>query len=165
MDWMRLPWLRLTRCDSSRPRETGRRWIRQQLCTWYFNWRTETGDNGYAEGDERVYDSVYRHYELDGFGSAGINTNHDGSGPAIGVHAAEPTAGCGYTAGPVSGKPDPVRSGSDQSGAADHHGSGCRPCDHAREGVDQVLGPAHPNCGDLSAESDAGSAARAGSAG
>src|SRR5208337_3640072 len=31
-----------TRYGSSRPCETGKPWIRQQLCTWYFNWRTET---------------------------------------------------------------------------------------------------------------------------
>src|SRR5260370_6079940 len=31
-----------TRCASSRPRETGRPWIRRRSCTWYFNWRIET---------------------------------------------------------------------------------------------------------------------------
>src|SRR6266481_5294303 len=42
MDWMKPPQPQLTRCASSRPRETGRRWIRRQLCTWYFNWHIET---------------------------------------------------------------------------------------------------------------------------
>src|SRR5208282_226817 len=42
MDWMKRRWLPLTRCALSRLRKTGSRWIRQQLCTWYFNWRTET---------------------------------------------------------------------------------------------------------------------------
>src|SRR5271157_4911196 len=42
MDLMKPPSLRPTRCDLNRLHGTGRRWIRQQLCTSYFNWRTET---------------------------------------------------------------------------------------------------------------------------
>src|SRR6266446_11000764 len=42
MDWMKLPQPQPIRCASSRPRETGRLWIRRQLCTWYFNWHIET---------------------------------------------------------------------------------------------------------------------------
>src|SRR5208282_3141946 len=42
MDWMKPRSPRPTKCISSRPSATGRRWNRQQLCTWYFNWRIET---------------------------------------------------------------------------------------------------------------------------
>src|SRR5664279_2844706 len=104
MDLMKPPWPPRTRCGSSRPCETGRQWIRQQLCTWYFNWRIEHfGDKSHAES--------YAHYELDDFGSASVDDN--GSGPAVGVHAAEPTAGCGDAAGTdgSSAEPASVRSG------------------------------------------------------
>src|SRR5208282_726511 len=42
MDSMRPQWRPPTKCVSSRPCAAGRRSIRQQLCTWYFNWRIET---------------------------------------------------------------------------------------------------------------------------
>src|SRR6267143_3202720 len=137
---MKPPWPPPTRCASSRPCETGRQWIRQQLCTWYFNWRTNKfGDNSYAES----YAGSYEQYELDHFGSAG--GNDDSSGPAAGVRAAEPTTGCGDPAGTdgCSAERRSVRSGSVRSVSvppgsgephtADHHGSGCRPRDRARE--------------------------------
>src|SRR5260370_11748143 len=83
MDWMKLPQPQPTRCASSRPRETGRPWIRQQLCTWYFNWHIDDfGDESYEEG--------YWQHQRDGFGSAGCDD--DGSGPAAGARAADPTA-------------------------------------------------------------------------
>src|SRR5712692_6318473 len=147
MDWMKLPQPQPTRCASSPPRETGRPWIRQQLCTWYFNWRTDDfGDESYAK------------YERDSFGSAGCDD--DGSGPAAGVRAAEPTAGFGDAAGTSSAQSAP-----DKSGDADHDESGRRSRDHAREGSDQVFVAAHSNCGNLSAKPDAGSATGADSAG
>src|SRR5882762_2441459 len=98
MDSMKPPWPPLTRCASSRPCETGRQWIRQQLCTWYFNWRTnDFGDNSYAESYAESYEGSYEQHELDHFASAG--GNDDGSGPAAGVRAAEPTIGCSDPAG------------------------------------------------------------------
>src|SRR3982074_3713190 len=42
MDSMKRPQPPPTRCASSQPCETGRQWIRQQSCTWYFNWHIET---------------------------------------------------------------------------------------------------------------------------
>src|SRR6202158_544167 len=115
MDSVKRPELPPTRCASSQPCETGRQWIREQLCTWYFNWRiNDFGDESYAEG----YAGSYEHYELDDFGSA--SGNHDGSGPAAGVRAAEPTTGCGDAArtNKHSAKRRSVTSG------ADHDGSG-----------------------------------------
>src|SRR5580658_569067 len=138
-----------TRCVSNRPCETARQWIRQQWCTWYFKWRTDDfGDEGYEQ--------AYEHYELDGFGSASVN--HDGSGPATGLSAAELTAGGGDAAGSVS------QSASGKSGAANHDGSGCRSRGSARKRTDQVFIAAHSNCRNLPAEPDAGSAARTSSA-
>ncbi len=144
---MKPPWPPPTRCASSRPCETGRRWIRQQLCTWYFNWHiNDFGDKSYAESHEGSYTGSYEQYELDHFGSA--SGNHDGSGPAAGVRAAEPTTGCsdpartdGCSAERRSVRSGSVRSvsvpsGSGKPGAADHDGSGCRPRDRARERFD-----------------------------
>src|SRR5260370_2881346 len=140
MDWMKLPQPQPTRCASSRPRETGRPWIRQQLCTWYFNWRTDDfGDESYAK------------YERVSYGSAGCDD--DGSGPAAGCRAAAPTSGSGDAGGTGSAQSAP-----DKSGAADHDESGRRPRDLAREGPGQVFVAAHSNCGNLSAKPDAGSA-------
>jgi len=78
-----------TRCVSSQPRRVGRRWIRLQLCTWYFNSRTKTiGDNGHAE----VYEQHDEHHELDHSGSAG--SIHCGSGqqPAPAPQNPQPVA-------------------------------------------------------------------------
>src|SRR5208337_520495 len=147
MDSMKRPLPPLTRCVSSRPCKTDRPWIRQQLCTWYFNWRTEHfGDESYAK------------HEVDGIGAAGGNDH--GSGPAAGVRAAEPTAGFDNPTGTSA-----VRSVSGQSGAPDHDGPGSRPRRPAGERPDQVSVAAHSHCGDLSPEPDAGSATRADSAG
>jgi hypothetical protein len=65
------------------------RWIRQQLCTWYFNWRIETLEiESYAEVEHVMSSMNWMVLAL-------LAVNHDGSGPAAGVRAAEPTAGCG----------------------------------------------------------------------
>src|SRR5260370_39400986 len=101
----------------------GRPWIRQQLWAWYFNWHIDDfGDESYEEG--------YWQHQRDGFGSAGCDD--DGSGPAAGVRAAEPTAGFGDAAGTSS-----AHSAPDKSCAAEHDESGRRPRDLARDGVYQ----------------------------
>ncbi len=68
MDSMKPRSPRPTRCVSSRPSATGRRWIRQQLCTWYFNWRIETLEMRVMR---KFMNKLVSSNELDGFGSAG----------------------------------------------------------------------------------------------
>src|ERR1700675_4814154 len=106
---------------------------------------------------------------MDDFGS--VSGNHDGSGPAVGALAAEPTAGCGDVAGAAgcsaerrSVGPRSIRSGSvstrsGNSRAADLDGAGRRPRDRAREGSDQVFVAADSTGRNLSPEPDAGSPA------
>jgi hypothetical protein len=76
----------------------------------YFNWHIETLEI-------EIYAEIYEQWQLDGFGSAGIH--NDGNGSTIGVRAAEPAARLHDAIGNNAGTAAPSK-----LGPSNHHGSG-----------------------------------------